>query len=157
MKDLFLYLKKNNLTVSSCESFTAGLFANRFCQISGASNYFKGAFVCYSNEFKIDQVKIPDEIIKKYGVVSKEVASLMAKNCAEILKTDLSFSFTGFAPASDDENVGLSFCAINMNGEIHIIKIFNKEIQDRVAYQNYAIDQVLSEFVRISKASGKTS
>jgi nicotinamide-nucleotide amidase len=157
MEELFLYLKENNLTISSCESFTAGLFANRFCQISGASNYFKGGFVCYSDEFKINQLNIFDEIIKKYGVVSEQVAELMAKHCAEILKTDLSVSFTGFAPPTSDKMVGLAYCGIYFKGEITVIKINNQKINDRLQFQNFAIDQCLSALVNISKSPGKTS
>ena len=41
-------LKKHNLTISTAESFTGGMIASMICDVSGASNYFKGTIVSYT-------------------------------------------------------------------------------------------------------------
>jgi nicotinamide-nucleotide amidase len=146
MDFLFQYLKENNLTLSSCESFTAGLFAHEFCLQAGSSQFFKGSFVCYSNDFKEQFVEIDNRFIKKYGVVSQEVAELMARNCARLLATDVCFSFTGFAPISDEAQVGLSYASIFINGKVYTDRFYQPDIQDRKAYQQRAIEAILIFF-----------
>ena len=54
MKRLANTLLELNKTISSCESFTGGLFASSLTSISGISSVYKGSVVSYSNEVKID-------------------------------------------------------------------------------------------------------
>ena len=60
-------LANRNLTIGSVESFTGGLFAKTFTDVSGASKVFKGSIVAYSPEVKVNVVGIPQEYIDKYG------------------------------------------------------------------------------------------
>ena len=62
-----------DITIASVESFTGGLFASEIVKIPGASKYFKGALVTYSNEIK---EKLGVDTSK--GVINKEVAHQMA-------------------------------------------------------------------------------
>lgn len=90
-------LRLQNLTISSAESLTGGLFAKSLTDIAGASAIFPGSFVTYANEAKIALLGIESEIIDKYGVVSQQVACLMATQTQKKLQTDLAVSFTGVA------------------------------------------------------------
>ncbi|QBQ07510.1 competence damage-inducible protein A [Spiroplasma gladiatoris] len=151
MKYLFEYLQKNNLSLSSCESFTGGMFASLFSDIPGASNYFKGSFICYSNDFKIEHLKINQQVIKKNSEVSKEVLELMLKNTKQILKTDVVFAFSGFATPIDVNNSrsGLSYLGFLINDKCYIYQFIIKEDISRSEYKKQAIDFVLRKFASI--------
>ncbi len=109
-------LTKNQLTLSTAESFTGGKIAERITAIPGASAYFKGSIVSYSTETKIKLLGVPKELVEKHSVVSKEVAMAMAKNARKILNTDFSIATTGNAgptKGDSDEEVGAVFIAIS--------------------------------------------
>jgi len=87
-------------TIGSIESFTGGQFAETITSFAGASNYYKGTIVTYATELKALLLDIDNDIINKHGVVSKEVAELMAMRGREKLKVDYCVSFTGNAGPS---------------------------------------------------------
>ena len=113
-KDLLKYLEENNLTLGSCESITGGLFASSITKIKGSSKVYKGSIISYSNEIKESVVHVDKEIIDKFGVVSEEVAVLMAKNAKKILNVDIAVSCTGNAGPTvcDNKPVGRVYIAI---------------------------------------------
>jgi nicotinamide-nucleotide amidase len=119
-------LTKRNLTVATAESFTGGKIAESMTSIPGASNYFKGSVVSYATETKVNVLKVPQEIVDKYSVVSAEVASAMAKGVRKMMKTDFAIATTGNAgPTKGDSNadVGTIFIAIE-GPEIHFVQEF---------------------------------
>lgn len=108
-------LTSKNLTLSTAESFTGGKIAERITSVPGASSYFKGSVVSYATEAKINVLKVPEELVEKYSVVSAEVATAMAKGARELMKTDFAIATTGNAgPTKGDSNaeVGTVFIAI---------------------------------------------
>ena len=108
-------LLKLNKTLATAESCTGGKIAESFTSISGASGYFKGSIVSYATETKIEILKINESIIKKYSVVSGEVAEAMATSVMQLMKSDYAIATTGNAgPTKGDSNaeVGTVFIAI---------------------------------------------
>ena len=101
-----------NFTVSTAESCTGGLVASRLTDFAGASNYFKGGIVAYTNEIKKSVLKVTT--LDEFGAVSSQTALEMAKNVREIFKTTFGISTTGVAGPSMSENkaVGTVFIAI---------------------------------------------
>ncbi len=71
--------------------------ANAFTNLSGASEFFKGGIVSYSNEAKRDLLGVPSELIQRHTAVSEEVAIAMASGVAEKLESDFALSVTGYA------------------------------------------------------------
>jgi nicotinamide mononucleotide (NMN) deamidase PncC len=67
----------------------------------------KGAFVTYSNEAKIMQ-GVPEEIIDKYSVYSKETACAMADACRKTYNADIGVGVTGSMGNVDPANVEAS-------------------------------------------------
>lgn len=106
------YFVENGLTLGSVESFTGGLFASTITSISGASKFYKGSFITYATEEKINLLRIPEELVQQYGVVSKEIAYHMANNARQLLNVDVCVSFTGNAGPEAMENKPV--------GEVHI-------------------------------------
>lgn len=94
---VYKLLKENNLTISFAESCTGGLLSARFVDIPGVSSVYKGGVVAYSNESKVNILRVPKEIIDKHGAVSEECVSYMAKNARELFDSDFSVSISGIA------------------------------------------------------------
>lgn len=102
--EVFKILKSKKLTISFCESASAGALSSFFSEIEGVSEVFKGALITYSNEAKINIAKIDPQLIALHGAVSKEVAEAMSANTNKILKTDICISITGNASNNVIEN-----------------------------------------------------
>ena len=90
-------LRETGRTVSIAESCTGGLICDRITDVSGSSDYFEGGMVTYSNESKAKHLGIPLEYIKKYGVVSPQVAKKMAQGIRKAFHTTFGLSTTGVA------------------------------------------------------------
>ena len=98
-------LKECNLTISTAESITGGLIASKICEISGASNYFKGGVVSYTKEAKESLLGVSLEDIEKYGVYSKETVIKMAEGIKERTNSDIAIATSGVAGPGPDEGV----------------------------------------------------
>lgn len=108
-------LTKNKMTVSTAESCTGGKIAQLLTSIPGSSAYFKGGVVSYATEVKTEILKVPQELIEKYSVVSREVAIEMALGAQKLLQTDYAIATTGNAgPEKGDSpaEVGTVFIAL---------------------------------------------
>lgn len=149
MKKLSQILISKNLTITSVESFTGGLFANEITNISGASKCYKGSIICYSNEVKINTLNIEQNIIKKYGVVSKQVSELMAINGLELLKSDICVSFTGNAPVNNKQLVdNRLFFSIKYKEDIYTYE-YSFKTNNRKKYKKMALNAMLEKIFKI--------
>jgi nicotinamide-nucleotide amidase len=109
-------LAERTLTISVAESLTGGLVADRITNIPGSSAWFERGFIVYSNRSKTELLGVPEEVIKEYGAVSKEVAVLMAEGVRKAGGTDIGVSTTGIAGpsgGSDAKPVGTVFIAVS--------------------------------------------
>ena len=77
-----------NLQIAVAESCTGGYISNMFTNISGASKVFERGIVCYSNQAKIELVKIDPKVIEKYGAVSEIVVKQLAHNIRVLSKVE---------------------------------------------------------------------
>jgi len=76
LKELFVKYHQSYVTA---ESLTAGFIAASIVEVPGASAYFEGGFVTYSNELKEDVLNVSKDTIKEHGAVSKETAVQMTE------------------------------------------------------------------------------
>jgi nicotinamide-nucleotide amidase len=115
-----LLLKK--ASVGTVESCTAGLLAQHIASISGASAYYQGALLTYSNELKVKIAQVNADTLTKHGAVSEEVAIEMAANGRRLLGVDYCLSTTGVAGptgGSPEKPVGLVWIGLSgPNGTI---------------------------------------
>ena len=100
-------LIEKNMTITTMESCTSGQLASLITDTEGASAVLKGAFVTYCNEAKIMQ-GVPEEIIEKYSVYSKETACAMADACRKAYNADIGVGVTGTMGNVDPENASTS-------------------------------------------------
>ena len=90
-------LRESGRTLAVAESCTGGLLANSFTDICGASKFFLGGIVSYSNEAKMMLLDCPECLLSQHGAVSAECAVAMATGVAEQLGADFGVAITGFA------------------------------------------------------------
>ena len=111
-------LASKKKTVSTAESCTGGLLSKRLTDVPGSSRYFMDGIVTYSNESKQAFLSVDGATIKRYGAVSKEVASDMAFGVRQLSCTDIGIGITGVAGpggGSARKPVGLVYIAIDTN------------------------------------------
>jgi len=85
------------MTLACAESCSGGMAAAGITSNAGASSYFCGGIVSYSNTAKIKILGVPQETIEHTGAVSSETAIAMAKGAQALFSADCSFSITGIA------------------------------------------------------------
>lgn len=102
-------LRERKMTVGTAESCTAGSLASEFVKVSGASEYFYGSFIAYTNELKQRLLDVREVDLKSVGAVSEEVVKQMAENGRVKLGVDYCLSLSGVAGpngGSDEKPVG---------------------------------------------------
>lgn len=108
-------LHEKRQTLATAESLTGGLVANRICQVPGASDYFHGGIVSYTDEVKHCELGVPRDLLDRFGAVSDPVARAMAEGIRERFGTDLGVATTGFAGpggGTPDNPVGTAYVAL---------------------------------------------
>jgi nicotinamide-nucleotide amidase len=96
------------------ESCSGGLLAARVTDLAGASEYFAGGVVAYSNEAKADLLGVDPELIDAHGAVSPEVAEAMAIGALERFDADVAVSITGIAgPDGGSEEKPVGYVCFN--------------------------------------------
>ena len=118
-------LREKNMTFSAAESCTGGDVARRFTDMPGASAFFKGGVVTYTNEAKAKLLGIDPALIEEKGAVSYEVAKAMAENVRALLGTDIGVGVTGLAGPDGDgvHEVGTVFVSLAVEGETFVKKL----------------------------------
>ena len=109
-------LRENNFTVSTAESCTGGYIAHLITSVSGASDYYKGSIVSYSNEAKINVLGVNAKDIEVYGAVSSPVVKQMAEGVKKLIKTDFSVAVSGIAGpkgGTPQKPVGTTYIAVS--------------------------------------------
>ena len=127
--------KEKNKTIASCESLTAGLFSATIASVPGASSVLKGGLVTYFTSMKTVLAHVDEELIDKYGVVSKECAHAMATNTRKIMDVDYAISFTGNAGPSTMENkpAGRVYCGLSKKDKTDVYEFqFNDMSRNEV-------------------------
>ena len=130
MKYLVNKLQKKKLKISFAESCTGGMLATAITSISGASKIFNLGLITYSNDAKINILRVNKKIIQKYGAVSPECCEAMVKNLSKISKADVNISITGIAGpkgGTKTKPVGLVYIGIKKSNKLIITKNIFKQ------------------------------
>ena len=124
-KKIVLLLRKKKLKIAIAESCTGGMLSSSLTSTSGSSKVFSMGLVTYSNQAKIDILKVPKKTINKHGAVSVQCCLAMVENLSKISKANLCVSVTGIAGpkgGSKQKPVGLVYIGIKKGNKIIIIK-----------------------------------
>lgn len=87
-------------TLAVAESCTAGMLGEMLVAVPGASAFFEGGWLVYSNALKSSQLGVPTSVLETHGAVSEPTAALLAMAAASRAGTDLALSVTGVAGPS---------------------------------------------------------
>ncbi|MFT3783659.1 MAG: CinA family nicotinamide mononucleotide deamidase-related protein [Nibricoccus sp.] len=108
-------LRAEEKMLAVAETATGGLLSHAFTDVAGASKFFAGGCVCYSNESKVLLLDVPECIIEQHGAVSSENTVAMATGAAERLGSDYALAVTGFTGpcgGTAENPVGTVFVAL---------------------------------------------
>jgi nicotinamide-nucleotide amidase len=89
-----------DMTVATAESCTGGRIAEAIIAVPGASKYFKGGIISYTNEVKESLLGVSHELLEEKTAVCEEVAIAMVKGACKALNTNFAISATGVAGPS---------------------------------------------------------
>jgi nicotinamide-nucleotide amidase len=152
-----LVLEKR-VTIGTAESVTGGLVADRLVSVPGASRWFRGGIVSYSNEVKRDLLGVPQPLLEAKGAVSAEVVEAMAVGCRRVLQTDLAVSTSGVAgpeALGPDLPAGLVYAAVAWHGGVQSFTFSwsgtRAEIRRRTA--KFALNRVRLHLLRGGSSS----
>ena len=90
-------LKKKHRTLSAAESCTGGTISQLITSVPGASDYFKGSVVAYSNEIKQSVLNVSQETLMNFGAVSQQTVEEMAEGVRQLYQTDYAVAVSGIA------------------------------------------------------------
>ena len=145
MRFLVKKLIKKRLNISFAESCTGGMFARSITSISGASKVFNLSLVTYSNQAKIQILKVNKDIINKFGAVSHECCKAMVVNLSRISKANVNVSITGIAGpggGTKKKPVGLVYIGVKKGKKIIINKNIFKS-KNRIAIQKSTVRKAI--------------
>jgi PncC family amidohydrolase len=106
-------------TLATAESSTAGLIGHAITMVPGASAYYLGGVIAYSNLAKELELHVPLDLLAEHGAVSAEVAGAMAEGVHNRFDADLGVAVTGIAGpegAGPNKPLGLHFIAACRRG-----------------------------------------
>ena len=91
------YLVEKGQLLATAESCTGGLISHRITNIDGSSRYYLGSIIAYANEVKQNSLGVQVKTLEKFGAVSEETVSEMAKGIRHALAADIGLSVSGIA------------------------------------------------------------
>jgi PncC family amidohydrolase len=118
-------LREHHWRLATAESSTGGLIGHAITMVPGASDYYAGGVICYSNLAKERELKVPPEMISEHGAVSAEVAAAMAEGAWHRFAVDVGMSVTGIAGpdgGSPGKPVGLHFVGVARVGHPPVVE-----------------------------------
>ena len=146
-------LSKKRLKISFAESCTGGLLSSSITSISGSSKVFTLGLVTYSNQAKINILKVPKKIIMKHGAVSYETCLSMVKNLYKISRTNISISITGVSGpngGTKQKPVGFVFIGVK-KGNKTLVKKFLFKNRTRNSIQRSTVNKSLNLILSFAK------
>lgn len=116
-------LKEQQLTLTTVESCTGGLFTGRLVNVQGASEVLKQGFITYSNKAKRKLIGVKKLTLKEFGAVSEKTAKEMAKGAILTTGSDVAVSITGIAGpdgGTKEKPVGLVYIGVSVKGDMRV-------------------------------------
>ena len=146
-KTLTEFLIENNIAITTMESATSGQVASLITDTQWASAIMKWAFVTYSNEAKMQILKVKKETLEQFGAVSEQTANEMLNGILSLSKSEYAVSITGIAGpggGSVEKPVGLVYIGVSFNGNNEVNKFqflgTRQDIRERAT--NIALDSL---------------
>jgi len=114
-------LRERNQTMGTVESCTGGGISGAFVEFPGASDFFQGGLVTYSNELKVKMVNVKEDTLLSHGAVSEQTVKEMAMGGQKVLGVDYVIAISGIAGpngGSAEKPVGTVWIAVAYPGGV---------------------------------------
>jgi PncC family amidohydrolase len=118
-------LRDRGKSLCVAESCTGGLLGSIITAVPGASDYFQGGIICYSNRIKRDLLGVSSELLEEHGAVSSEVVNSMAEQACRLFGAECGIAISGIAgPAGEGRGkpVGLVYIGIRCGERSEIVE-----------------------------------
>ena len=145
-KKIVSLLKRKKLKLAIAESCTGGRLSSAITSVSGASKVFSMGLVTYSNQAKMNILKVPKKIIKNNGAVSVQCCLSMVNNLSKISKSKICVSITGIAGpkgGTKQKPVGLVYIGIKNGKKVIVSKNYFKK-KGRSSIQKATIKKTIN-------------
>ncbi len=142
-------LYSSDKTLGTAESCTGGRIAEAIIAVPGASDYFKGGIVSYTNEVKENLLKVSHEVLEEQTAVCEEVAREMVLGAIDALGVDFAISATGVAGPTGGTPaipVGTIWIGYGSKDDVRTVKLtedYGRDINLAIA-TNMALKSMLS-------------
>jgi len=149
-----LFLEKK-WTLALAESCTGGKIASLITENAGASQFFLGSIVTYSNSTKEKLLNVSTKTLKEKGAVSKETAREMLEGLLKATNADYGIAVTGIAGpdgGTKEKPVGTVFIAMGTKEKNKVGKFYfpKDRIEIIKATQQFALAS-LWRFIKFKK------
>ncbi len=96
-REISQLLWEREQTLATAESCTGGRIAEAVISVPGASKYFKGGVISYTNEVKERMLGVSHDLLEEKTAVCEDVAVAMVKGACAAMNTDFAIAATGVA------------------------------------------------------------
>ncbi|MEQ1744008.1 MAG: CinA family nicotinamide mononucleotide deamidase-related protein [Saprospiraceae bacterium] len=124
-------LRARGLQFATAESCTGGYVAHLITSVPGASDYFPGSIVSYSNEAKAGLLGVHADTLARHGAVSGETVTEMVAGALAAFGTDLALAISGIAGpggGTDEKPVGTVWMAVGNRERVVLEKhVFGRD------------------------------
>ncbi len=123
--ELGILLPQFKMHLAVAESCTSGLLGAAVTQISGASAWFEGGVLTYSNELKHSLLGVEKKVLKTFGAVSIPTVCQMAGGVCSAAKSHIGLSVSGIAGpngGNDEKPVGTVFIGLSLPKDFSVLR-----------------------------------
>ncbi len=138
-REIQQFLYGAGMTLGTVESCTGGRIAESIIAVPGASTYFKGGVISYTNEVKENLLGVDHSLLEEKTAVCEEVAKEMVIGAINALHVDYAISATGIAgPAGGtlENPVGTIWIGYGSKDDVRTLKLtddFGRDINLAIA------------------------
>ncbi|WP_370864736.1 CinA family protein [Nocardioides agariphilus] len=142
-------LRARGATLATAESLTGGRLASLVTAVPGASDVFRGGVVAYATDVKVEVLGVPVAVVERYGVVSPECASEMARAVRALMGATYGLSTTGVAGPDSQEGKPVGTVYVGLAGpDGSTAAVALELVGDRAAIQDRTCLEALDCLVR---------
>lgn len=146
----------HGLRIATAESCTGGLLGKAITDLPGASAFYSGGLIAYSNDVKIHHLSVDLEMLETHGAVSRIVALQMAFGACRHFSADLAMAVTGIAGPGGGtvaKPVGTVWLAVARSAGTGVARVEHFE-GDRDTVRERSVAAVLSMAVAATERRG---
>ncbi len=148
--EVAVLLTEQKLTLAVAESCTGGALCQALTDIPGSSAWFDRGFITYSNQAKVEMLRVSPALLEQYGAVSFEAARAMVEGVHDHSQAELAIAITGIAGpdgGTAEKPVGTVFFGIGQKGQA--VKIDKRRFKgDREEVRARSVEFVLKALLK---------